>query len=98
MSKEELNKYIALLKDDDPSARYWAALYLEGAPDKAAVPALIDVFSSEDAELKGAAAKALGSIGPDARDAVPILAEAAKSKDAWVSKCAEYALGKIKGR
>lgn len=98
MSKEELNYYIKFLVDNDPNARYCAALYLEQAADKDSVPALIAVFGTEDNYLKGAAAKALAKIGPDAIAAVPALTEASNDEDSWVSTTAVYALEKIKGK
>jgi HEAT repeat protein len=97
VSKEELNKNIALLKSEYPLTRYWAALYLEEVADKDAVPALIEVFGRDDPDMKVAAAKALAKIGPDAEAAIPALTELLKDEERWVSAAAEYAMEKIKG-
>ena len=98
MSKEELNKNIALLKSEYPLTRYWAAVYLEEVADKDAVPALIEVFGRDDPDMKVAAAKALAKIGPDAKAAIPALTEVLKDEERWVSAAAEYALENIKGK
>ena len=98
MSKEELNKNIALLKSEYPLTRYWAAVYLEEVADKDAVPALIEVFGRDDPDMKVAAAKALAKIGPDAKAAIPALTELLKDEERWVSAAAEYALEKISSK
>ena len=98
VSKEELNKNIALLKSEYPMTSYWAAVYLGDADDKDAVPALIAVFSGDDPDLKVAAAKALAKLGPDAKAAIPALTELLKDEERWVSAAAEYALEKINSK
>ena len=62
-----------------------------GPSAKAAVPALIQVLTSDaDADLRGNVAKALGNIGPEAKAAIPALiqvvtndANSAKSINIW---------------
>jgi HEAT repeat protein len=94
---EEIQVHIDRLKHEDPDVRYWAVLYLEHVADAAAVPALIEVLTYDDNDLRGAAAKALAKLGSDAREAIPALTAAAGEDDAWVSSTAAYALRMIGG-
>ncbi len=96
MGISEIQVHIDRLKDNDPEIRYWAVMYLEYIADAAAIPALIEVLSCDDNDLRGAAAKALAKFGPDAREAIPTLSSAAQEEDAWVSSTAAYALRMIR--
>ena len=53
---------------------------------------------SKEVEVRGAAAHALGEIGPGAKSAVDMLAGLLKDEDADVRKTAALALGKIQGQ
>jgi len=97
LEMSEIQVHIDRLKHKDPEVRYWAVMYLEYLADAAAVPALIEVLSYDDNDLRGAAAKALAKFGPDAREAIPALTSAAQEEDAWISTTAAYALRMIQG-
>lgn len=93
----DIQVHIDRLKHKDPEVRYWAVLYLEHIADAAALPALIEVLAYGDNDMRGAAAKALARLGPDAKDAIHALTAAAGEDDAWVSSNAAYALRMIQG-
>ena len=57
-----------------------------------AVPALIQALQNPDANVRGSAAGALGSIGEGSEDVVPALIEALKDPDSWVRAAAIEAL------
>jgi HEAT repeat protein len=97
MSEDDIQLNIERLKHSDPEVRYWAVLYLEYSCDPAAIPALIEVVGSDDNDMRGAAARALGKFGSSARDAIPTLAEACKDEDLWVRTTSEHALRMIQG-
>ena len=97
MNGSEIQTYTEMLKHKDPEVRYWAVLYLEHIADAAAVPALIEVLTHDDNDLRGAAAKALARLGSEAREAIPALTSAAQDEDVWVSTTAAYALRMIEG-
>ena len=94
----DIQVHIERLKHEDPEVRYWAVLYLEHIADAAAVPALIEVLTYDENDLRGAAAKALARFGPEAEEAVPALRSAAQEEDAWISTTAAYALRMIEGK
>jgi HEAT repeat protein len=95
LNGSEIQTYIEMLKHKDPEVRYWAVLYLEHIADAAAVPALIEVLTHDDNDLRGAAAKALAKLGSEAREAIPALTSAAQDEDVWVNTTAAYALRMI---
>ena len=97
MNESQIQTYLEGLKNEDPIIRYWAVLYFEKLGDKVAVPALIQALGDEDEAVRGAVAKALGAIGPDAAAAVSALKGALEDSDVWVCRCAAYALEKIAG-
>ena len=59
------------------------------------VARLITQLRDESPTVRGAAAHALGGIGPAAKDAVPELAKLLKDPDADVRRAAAHALGGI---
>jgi len=61
------------------------------------VPGLIDALKSEDATVRRSAARALGRIGPAAREAVPALTCALLDQDEQVRSSARGALYRIGG-
>jgi len=63
----------ALLADADPARRLRAAEALARSGAAAAVPELAECLVDEDASLRAAAARALGSAGPAAKGALPAL-------------------------
>jgi HEAT repeat protein len=69
------------------------ALKALGSIGVAAVPALIDALQGEDPQIRIAAASALATIGPDARDAIPALC--ATLEDDHARSAAAYALFRI---
>ncbi len=62
---------------------------------KSALPFLLGSLKSHDSNVRSAAAKAIGRIGPEAAEAVPILVEMLKEKDSSISGAAATALGGI---
>jgi HEAT repeat protein len=99
--KEDVPKNLNLLKTSkSPSDRAHAAeqLGLRGqlrASDvKEAIEPLLDAVKSDDsAQVRKAAATAIGRITPDAEKAVPVLTEALKDKSTEVRMAAATALG-----
>jgi HEAT repeat protein len=82
---------------DDPNAstekRLAACWVLGRLDDPTAVTALLHILEEENAELRAAAARALGELG-SAQMAVPVLVAAMRSDtEAEVRKSATYALG-----
>ena len=59
------------------------------------VSALIRELKDEDVQTRRNAAKALGEIGPGAKEVVPALIAALKDKDKEVRTSAAFALGQI---
>jgi len=68
-----------------------------GPNAKGAVPALIVVLKTGDADERGDAVEALSRIGPGARAAIPALLEALKDQDQSVRAGSAAALGDIGG-
>src|SRR5277367_1756147 len=93
-SAAEVRQLIAQLKDKDISKRREALLDLTnlGPQSKEAVPALIDVFRSDDAELRQIAVNVLSKIG---KTAVPDLEKALQSDTPLLRRQACLALAKI---
>lgn len=82
----------------NPAARYWAAYALErmGPAAASAGAALIDRLRSDgDTDVRGAAAAALGEIGPDARGGADALTAALQDKESRVRILAAEALWKL---
>ena len=69
----------------------WFAAYAEGAEFRDLVAKLKD----KDGDLRRAAAKELGELGPEAKSAVPDLMRALRDKDLFVRRFSAEALGKI---
>lgn len=93
-------------RDDPWQVRWYATVALGriGPEARAAVPRLIELLDSEDAEMRLATIGALGSIGPDAAAAVPRLLEIRRGNAdgqvrsvSQVQKAAAAALAKIRG-
>jgi len=80
-----------------PLDRRYAAFALGrmGKKAKAAVPALIQAFRSEQGVARRNVAAALGLIGPEAKEAVPILTEELRDMDPGVVFAATQALGQM---
>ncbi len=89
-----LAQWEADLREPAPRARTAAvaALGFFGAP---AVPALAGALRDADAQVRVGAARALGQIGPGARDAVTALVQALRDGEARVRFDAAVALGRI---
>lgn len=84
----------ALIRKGGPSARKVALIsVLSTLPADDAIPALQEALRNEDADVRQAAAWALGEIGDP--QAVPALQEALKDEDADVRRAAAEALGEI---
>jgi HEAT repeat protein len=66
-----------------------------GPEAKPAVPALLELLKSRDANVRLEAVKTLGAVGPEAAAAVPALREARKDRKASVQQEAGEALKKI---
>jgi HEAT repeat protein len=86
---------IALLHDENSSARYYAVSVLADIGDPIAVEPLLTMLTDEDEEVRSAAVSALGEVG-DIRGVMPLLAVLQdKSEGSWVRSYAADALGKI---
>lgn len=83
---------IQALKDPDPAVQQCAALGLSRKPDAAAIPALVEAMSSNEALLVRLAANALASIGSEA---VPALLGILEGQDGPVRMEAARALAHI---
>jgi HEAT repeat protein len=89
---------VQALRDKSPMVRYWAAYALErmGRQAKPAVETLTDVLANdEDFDARGAAASALGAIGPDAASAKTALVSALKDREPRVRILAAEALVRL---
>ncbi len=66
------------------------------------VPTLIEILKNKDSLVSNAAAEALGSIGPAAKDAISLLAEARndtkRRRQVWLRPAATEALARIDPR
>lgn len=82
------------LRDPSSGVREKAAEALGHFGDKA-VPILAQTLKDTDADVRWAAAHALGEIGPAAKDAVPALVRALKDPDDMVRGRAEVTLRRI---
>jgi HEAT repeat protein len=89
-----LNAMAAFLRtaDRDACELVPSALARIGRP---AVPALIAALTEKSPEVRRAACRALGMIGPDAQEAVPSLLRAMEDPDASVRQRAATTLGNI---
>lgn len=96
------------LDDREPEALYWAIIALGGfGPDASpAVPSLIarlassgptGTYKTSSADIRRVSARALGEIGPAAREALPALREALNDSHPWVRDEAEKAISAIEG-
>jgi HEAT repeat protein len=91
---------LAMLADDQPSARTGAAyaLSLFGADAAPAIAPLIEMLDDPHPLPRVYAAVALGEIGPAAADALPRLKELQWDRDFRISGSARQALPKIRRR
>jgi len=89
---------IEALKDEEEWVRSSAAEALGKMRDKSVIPVLIEALKNEDdsdEEVISEAAKALGKIGPEAKDAVPALINVLNYEYGNVKQYAAEALGNI---
>ena len=97
-SKVALPALRQALKDKDKFVRCQSleAIGKLGADSAEAVPDILECLKNEKvADARVAAIKALGELGPVAKDAVGLLSDAAKSTQPGVSEAATEALRKI---
>jgi HEAT repeat protein len=85
------------LGEPSPEVRRRAALALAHFRAEA-VPALVQALDDEDFSVRAAATRALGEIGPEARDALPALLNALNDENAAVREAAKRALVDIHRR
>ncbi len=80
--------------------RYWACLALGeiGPAAKDAVPALKELVSAEEPEIRLQAIIALGQIGPDAAPAAESVTKALSEEQTGVRYAAAFALGKMQAK
>lgn len=92
-----LENLIENLQDTNQVVRIYAATVLGsmGEDAEAAVPALVDLLQSEDAQDRRLAALTLGEIASE--EAIPALCDAVDDDDEGVAEMAEWALGQIDG-
>ncbi|MBN2474576.1 MAG: HEAT repeat domain-containing protein [Pirellulales bacterium] len=95
LGEEAVPRLIGALGAKEVRARAAAILARIGPPAKAAVPALIEALSDENAETRGEILLALAAIGPEAKAAVPAAGKALQDEDMNVRYAACYALGQI---
>lgn len=69
---------------DDGLTRQHAVISLRRLADPAAVPALVELLSDGNSDVRAGAAQALGAIGLRARKAVPVLEGLAIEDEAWL--------------
>jgi len=91
-----VRKHRAALKDDYWPDQYRAiqALGGHGVAATCAVPELLAVLKSKEANIRAVAAEALGKIDPAAKGVVPALIAALKDRDELVRAAAAQALGR----
>jgi HEAT repeat protein len=87
-----LSAWVKELKGKDPGERRSAALFLGSKGNTFAVPHLIPLLKDSDIEVRDAAARALGRIGPEGKAAIGPLIEALKDSDDEVKAAAAEAL------
>ena len=94
-----LSAWIADLGGDAPYTRVSAAYAVgsAGPAAKAAVPALIENLSSENASVRYSSTLALGEIGPDAAAAVPALQKELDDRNDDVAHMARKSIKLITG-
>lgn len=73
-----------LKRNENEVTRVVAVLSLQRLADPAAVPALVELLSDGDSDVRAGAADVLGEIGPRAREAVPVLQELANKDGTWL--------------
>jgi HEAT repeat protein len=105
LGKEAVPALARALNDPDVQMRRNAVLVLsdlsgtwEGKPTvdiRAAIPALIKATGDKDSDVRGWAAQALGTIGPDAKEAVPTLIRLLEDGDEGARNSSCIALGEI---
>jgi len=94
---EEVAKWVALLKDANPSVAYSAAYKLKLLKDPKSVPPIVETLKTQkDFWVRAECATALGAI--KSPDAVPALIEALEDKEQYVFASASDALVKITGQ
>lgn len=87
---------VETLKRNENAATLEAAVYgLRRLADPAAVPALVELLSDGNSDVRAGAAEALGAIGLRAREAVPVLQELVNKDGFWVRAAASLALLQI---
>jgi HEAT repeat protein len=62
-----------------------------------AVPTLVQALEDREPSVRSAAIRALGRIGPEARDALPALVRATEDENDSVREAAAKTLGRIRG-
>ncbi len=82
---------------DAPFERAWPEALLDGLGHLWGGPPLIQALGDKDKWVRLAAARALGEIGPEAKEAVPALIQALKWKEN-IRRKAAWALGEITGQ
>jgi HEAT repeat protein len=95
-AKSSAHALVAALKDANSIVRRKAAeaLYHTGA-DKSFAPALLAALDENGPQGFAGVMRALGQMGPDAKQAVPQLLAAVQDEDSWVRYAAADALGNI---
>jgi HEAT repeat protein len=92
---EAIERLKELMSHDGPYIRYWSSIALgKIARSKDVVPWLSEILVNEPA-LRGEAAQALQSIGPDAHGAIPALKTALEDHDNNVREAVRSALEEI---
>jgi hypothetical protein len=87
-----------LLKDEDPTVRFRAALSLGdvGGDGAVIVPALVKCLKDKERTVRGDAVAALGKLGKAAQVAFPALTECLHDPDETVRREAAFALSRLK--
>jgi HEAT repeat protein len=95
VSAEAAPELVRATGDGDENVRAEAVIALGKIEAAAAVPALIERLRRDGGWVREEAARALGRIGPRARDAVPDLMHALQRDEAAVRRQAARALGRL---
>jgi HEAT repeat protein len=95
-SGKPLSAWVRELQSKDAAKRRSAAAFMGEAGNKHVVPHLAGALKDADAEVREAAARSLGTVGPTVREALPPLIEALKDSNDNVRGAAADGLAEFK--
>jgi hypothetical protein len=92
---EEAIPVLTQLALEEEFEGHLVAVWALGRIGKNSIPVLIRLAASPDARMREAAAEALGTLGPDAKEAIPVLVGLEADKDQFVRYFASGAVWRI---